>query len=229
MSKINPDEGQCVQTYSNPSSPPVMSYWKPGTEKPTNTLNSKRNDNTSVCSDSNTVTDKKKSNNATSKSELHSKLSKSVLGMKFMKTKVEILNNQDLNAIKASLDWKKDGTIDHFVTNNNQNNDKLVCKTDNFNFNAVLPGRRSFNGCNKAMERHYQMQLDHLKFQTKMDSNIEANIATTRDTMDEEMIKKYEQLVGLPRGPSGGMMTNNDSKKRKLNNKADHSRKTDKN
>jgi len=203
-----------------------MSYWKPGTEKPNTTQNEISTGKGGSHKDS---MDSNKSNTLKSDSSppLKSKLSKSVLGMKFMKTKGEVSTNQDLNAIKASLDWKKrkngqDSTDPSSSSSLHSQEVKLSCTADDFNFNAVLPGRRSFNGCNKAMERHYQMQLEQLKFQTSMESNI--TIACSN--MDEEMIKKYEKLVGLPRGPSGGMMKDNDGKKRKLG-QPDH-RKNDK-
>jgi len=209
-----------------------MSYWKPGTEKPVNkvsVLPTTQNDSSATaggCRGKNN-SGSNNDNKSSESSLLKSKLSKSVLGMKFMKTKVEVSTNQDLNAIKASLDWKKKQKEDDqkstdvsSSSSTHSHEIKLSCTTDDFNFNAVLPGRRSFNGCNKAMERHYQMQLEQLKFQT----NIESNVATTSSNMDEEMIKKYEKLVGLPRGPSGGMMTDNDSKKRKLN-QPDHRKK----
>lgn len=208
-----------------------MSYWKPGTEKPVNkvsVLPITQNDSAATAGGrrGNNSSGSNNDNKSSESSLLKSKLSKSVLGMKFMKTKVEVSTNQDLNAIKASLDWKKkqkeddQKSTDVSSSSTHSHEINLSCKTDDFNFNAVLPGRRSFNGCNKAMERHYQMQLEQLKFQT----SIESNITIASNNMDEEMIKKYEKLVGLPRGPSGGMMPDNDSKKRKLN-QPDHRKK----
>lgn len=206
-----------------------MSYWKPGAERPetkVSVLPTTQNDSTATTARGSNSSGYNNDNKSSESSLLTSKLSKSVLGMKFMKTKVEVSTNQDLNAIKASLNWKKkkeDGqkSTDVSLSSIHSHEIKLSCTTDDFNFNAVLPGRRSFNGCNKAMERHYQMQLEQLKFQQ---TSIESNVTTASSNMDEEMIKKYEKLVGLPRGPSGGMMTDNDSKKRKLN-QPDHRKK----
>jgi len=81
----------------------------------------------------------------------------------------------------------------------------LACSTEHFDFAAALPGRRSFNGCNKAVERHYEQVLDDLNYKRK------ASIVKSDTISDEEMLKRYESLIGLPRGPNQGKKPDNRS------------------
>lgn len=120
------------------------------------------------------------------------KLSKGVMGMKFMKQKE---TTGDTQIIKSTA-------LENFERSTNS---KLECFTEHFDFVAALPGRRSFNGCNKAVERHYEQVLDDLKYKRKI-------TATKSDTIsDEDMLKRYESLIGLPRGPSQGKRPDNRS------------------
>jgi len=119
------------------------------------------------------------------------KLSKGVLSMKFMKQKESV---NDKKVEKEDLVIKKSGE---------SSSDGLVCSTEHFDFVAALPGRRSFNGCNKAVERHYEQVLDDLNYKRKTTS------VKTDTISDEEMIKRYESLIGLPRGPNQGKKADN--------------------
>lgn len=105
---------------------------------------------------------------------------------------------------KESTTEKKEEKKDVIAINNGQSSGEgLVCSTEHFDFVAALPGRRSFNGCNKAVERHYEQVLDDLNYKRK------TSVVKTDTISDEEMIKRYESLIGLPRGPNQGKKVDN--------------------
>ena len=130
-------------------------------------------------------------------------LSKSVMSMKFMKKKeeVEAKEKEERMMIQKlqSGDWvaspsaatMKDGSKSTEVTQN------LNCVRESQDLYSCLPGRRSFNGCNKAMERHYQQIIDAKYFET-----YGKNTANETEAPKEEI--DYEKLVSLPRGPNQG-------------------------
>jgi hypothetical protein len=160
-----------------------MSFWKPGTDGPSKGREKEIEKEKTVRDSSAT---KGKGNEA----EKPIALSKGVMGMKFMKEKEKYTEKSSyLNFSKQldSLEVPRQAT------------DALECSEDSFDFIATLPGRRSFNGCNKAVERYYEQRLDDLKFRKKADS-----VTHTETVSDQEMIKRYENLIGLPRGPSQG-------------------------
>lgn len=64
-----------------------------------------------------------------------------------------------------------------------------------------LPGRRSFNGCNKAVERYYESKMEDLKYNWKKAASSSSSTSAT----DEEILKRCENLIGLPRGPNQGL------------------------
>ena len=70
-------------------------------------------------------------------------------------------------------------------------------------------GRRSFGGFNKAVERNYEQMMDEKRFDKASER------ATKNSVSDTEMLARYENLIGLPRGPSQGMRP----KKEKITNK----------
>jgi hypothetical protein len=102
------------------------------------------------------------------------KLSDSVMSMKFMKSrqsiginKESIVKSDSISTVSIDLD------------------------------DLELPGRRSFGGFNKYVEKYYQMKLDELKLNSIMsNSSVKGG-----GVSDEEMLERYENLVGLPRGP----------------------------
>lgn len=60
-------------------------------------------------------------------------------------------------------------------------------------------GRRSFGGFNKAVERNYEHMMDEKRFDKASER------ASKNSVSDAEMLARYENLIGLPRGPSQGM------------------------
>ena len=65
-------------------------------------------------------------------------------------------------------------------------------------------GRRSFGGYNKAVERNYEQIIDEKKF------NKASEKASKNSVSDAEMLARYENLIGLPRGQSQGMRPKKD-------------------
>lgn len=65
----------------------------------------------------------------------------------------------------------------------------------------LLPGRRSFGGFNPFIEKNYQTAVDNFRLDVNLKSKRENN---SSNVSDAEMIARYENLVGLPRGPSQG-------------------------
>mgnify|MGYP003387400241 CR=1 FL=1 len=66
----------------------------------------------------------------------------------------------------------------------------LVCTVEGEDLFAALPGRRSFGGFNKVVERFYQSSMDTHKFGLGKDSANDDNIS------NEEMLDRYTNLIG---------------------------------
>ena len=159
-------------------------FWKPGSSQPS----SAKPDPKVITSTKSAVPVK-----PSSSSVVAPKLSKGVLSMKFMKQKESDKGTTQESVIKnMEVVTKSASSI-------------LVCSTEHFDFTASLPGRRSFNGCNKAVERHYEQVLDDLNYKRK------TSTAKTDTISDKEMLKRYESLIGLPRGPNQGKKPDNRS------------------
>jgi hypothetical protein len=150
---------------------PKADFWKPGMQQPSsgNKIAAPAAAGTPVAAESKRT------------------LSKGVLGMKFMKKKEDDAATKPVSASKddagtESIAATVDPTAQTFV--------------DPY---AALPGRRSFNGCNKAVERYYESKLEDLNYKKRAPSNTGALTVS-----DEDILKRYENLVGLPRGPNQG-------------------------
>ena len=179
-------------------------YWKPGSKDPSVSLSKQIVMTNSIPQPVEDETEKKK-------------LSKSVMGMKFMKHRTDISNvNPDASILKASLDWSNENK-DNDISINSGNYELKSCIKEDFNFNSVLPGRRSFNGCNNAIERLYKNQLDDLKYYKNNKVKDVVIVEEDKSNMTEDMIKMYEGLVGLPRGPNQGQRVIVDNNNRKSN------------
>jgi len=77
---------------------------------------------------------------------------------------------------------------------------RLTVATTPTDFYSSLPGRRSFGGCNAFIEKEYERFIDLAKFDKAVEK------ATNNTVSDEEMLQRYESLIGLPRGPNQGKM-----------------------
>lgn len=62
----------------------------------------------------------------------------------------------------------------------------------------MITGRRSFGGCNIAVERNYEQMMDQRKFNKSTEKVYKNSVS------DSEMLERYENLIGLPRGPNQG-------------------------
>ncbi|KAJ1428992.1 hypothetical protein B484DRAFT_64090 [Ochromonadaceae sp. CCMP2298] len=165
-----------------------MSFWKPGAAQPSaGRPNAKIDGLQGKSSKSNGVQAKSQQPASAEPQEPPRKLSKAVMGMNFMKQKEKqpVAANVDLRPTSVQPPTRSGA---------------IVCVKDGFDLSSLLPGRRSFNGCNKFVENFYEQRLDDLKIRKrskpeKQDGNSVSN---------EEMMKRYENLVGLPRGPNQG-------------------------
>mmetsp|Transcript_15698 Transcript_15698/g.26329 ORF Transcript_15698/g.26329 Transcript_15698/m.26329 type:complete len:176 (+) Transcript_15698:41-568(+) len=148
-----------------------MSFWKPGTSRP-------------AVENSTTGSQEIKSKNVEKGSNRNSsqRLSSGVLNMKFMKKKELLASNNTSSKATHPVVLASQESL--FIK------DELDCA-------ASLPGRRSFNGCNKAVEKHYDQMMETLNYKTKISPH-----KASED--DIALLKKYENLVGLPRGPNQG-------------------------
>lgn len=116
-------------------------------------------------------------------------LSKSVLAMKFMQKKDTVEETAD-----APSSSQQSHSIPARATSDGS---KTVWVRESSS--VVFPGRRSFGGCNRFIERHYAKELED-KYNLKLSER------ETKNTIsDEDMVKRYNELVSLPRGPNQGM------------------------
>jgi hypothetical protein len=98
-----------------------------------------------------------------------------------------------------------------FDSNGKSREIKVMSGRDEVDVYARLPGRRSFNGCNRTVERNYQQIIDskyiekqNVKDERKAQKDIESGNLIT----DEDMAERYEELISLPRGPNQGKRAN---------------------
>lgn len=168
----------------------MAKFWKPGNAPPALNKEILSSDKPSI--DNSTVGEK---------SEKSITLSKSVLNMKFMKRKDE--------SDKIHDEQRRSSTFtDQLLSMGNDTYDMNILPTkDQISVSfQYFPGRRSFGGFNRAVERYYHSVIDEKQLEE-----------VSRDTLtDEEMLKRYENLVGLPRGPNQGIIKINDKKRGSL-------------
>ena len=136
-------------------------YWKPGGQQQAPNASTKTTNVTNK--DTNTTTT--------------STLSKSVMSMKFMKRKLDN-NNNDNNDNNDNVKRRN-------INDNNDNNDnKTITKITYSNDNSIfstLPGRRSYGGFNKEVERHYEHIMNERRYEKQVTKAIKNTIS------DEEM------------------------------------------
>jgi hypothetical protein len=198
----------------------MTTYWKPGSEKPSE----QRKEPSSS-------TNQPKETAEASRNGSKTELSKSVMSMKFMKRKSYPPSSSEENqpakssklessatdssaaaaaAAGPSLSSSSSGSSSAAAQVIIVNGVKIRKAADNDR--RVInqyPGRRSFGGFNKAVERNYQEVLDEIKYN---------NLAQRRskyDINDEEMVERYKNLVGLPRGPNQSSLLIRKSSERK--------------
>eukprot|EP01038_Epipyxis_sp_PR26KG_P007607 gene7607-10358_t len=181
-----------------------MAFWKPGTSKPSATSK---------------VTNAEANTVAPSSSTTSITLSKSIMGMKFMKRKEQIESEQqnESERIKRlrldnwnNIETQENGDCKMMVDEPTPSS--IIYIIDEENDLSLYPGRRSFGGFNKHVEKKYQLFLDELRY-TKAKEKVSKNSVD-----DEEMLKRYENLIGLPRGPNQGQRPASDRRDTNNNN-----------
>eukprot|EP01031_Cornospumella_fuschlensis_P031605 gene31605-38197_t len=126
-------------------------------------------------------------------------LSKSVMSMKFMKRKED--EKSQVKETKAHLEKLQVGdwfASDVSTKGTSASSGKVTLVRDYTDLYAALPGRRSFNGCNKAVEKYYYSIVSD-KYEEKRQETSNKDVID-----DEEMVQRYQELVSLPRGPGQG-------------------------
>jgi hypothetical protein len=174
----------------------MTQFWKPGDVAP------------KVATAESAVVSKK-----TSSAENTVQLSKAVMGMKFMKRKRESDEFYALESSKIAL--SKDKYINEIMSTDEHCEGETRSHSiilDSTNLLQLAPGRRSFGGFNKAIERYYQSIVDEDRLNKSGEESIRNTVVS-----DQEMLNRYENLIGLPRGPnqglrSGKLITNTNNK-----------------
>ena len=115
-----------------------------------------------------------------------------------MARKVEIADEERLEAKKRRkvLDsgWSNVDTSAVGQDDSMTSDDKIVCTVEKEDLYGALPGRRSFGGFNNVVERFYQNSMDTQKFGLSSEGIEDDNIS------NEEMMSRYNDLIGLPTG-----------------------------
>lgn len=174
-----------------------MAFWKPGSAAPIPSSESAKKPAIAQKSSGN-VKSNVISNNTISKPPGDKiVLSKSVMSMKFMKKKEEAVINEAAEQLK----FEQINNSSNWVSNAmdvEEDDGPLCCIKDTSDTFSALPGRRSFGGFNKAVEKNYQQVIDRKRFQKEAQPEVALE-------NEEEMLLKYDSLVSLPRGPNQGV------------------------
>lgn len=182
-----------------------MAFWKPGEPHAPQKQSSSAQDIISRPTDSNAISADD------GRGQQSVGLSKSVMGMKFMKRKLEAdeQGKNEANKRKALLETTTEWVVTSARINNEQedgrmeleasasmgtksNTNKIVCTIETTDLLSSLPGRRSFNGFNKCVERAYAECMDAKRYERAVSKSERYGVS------DEEMLARYESLIGLP-------------------------------
>ena len=115
-------------------------------------------------------------------------LSKSVMGMKFMKRSAETDQNDKEERVKRmhviESSWQPDKGKGESLGAD------ALYRFEEHDAVAVMPGRISFGGFNKNVERHYEQAMAAHRYKQK--------VARGDVITDEEFVSRYTNLIGLP-------------------------------
>ena len=138
-------------------------------------------------------------------------LSGNVLSMKFMKRK-------NIKDEVAEEEERKRRRLLHEEDSSSNSNDKpiiapatdnkLVVTVESISLYSALPGRRSFRGANKIVERQYGATLESHRIDKKY-GNVSAS---PEDLDDEELLRRY---ASIRKGKKGGAAAKRDKNKPK--------------
>eukprot|EP00607_Mallomonas_marina_P010835 CAMPEP_0182421058 /NCGR_PEP_ID=MMETSP1167-20130531/6260_1 /TAXON_ID=2988 /ORGANISM="Mallomonas Sp, Strain CCMP3275" /LENGTH=187 /DNA_ID=CAMNT_0024597799 /DNA_START=183 /DNA_END=742 /DNA_ORIENTATION=+ len=186
-----------------------MAFWKPGAKPPpsdADPISGQRPIKNEVLEkpDENSTTQTVLQSPPLQKDDVTSRLSKGVLSMKFMKRKIESDSQlrEEAQKRRRALEsqWSNETTES---THSTAQNNILICERDDEDLMASFPGRRSFRGCNPIVERQYQAAIDASKYEHYLDNNSK-NTKDVSNVSDQEMTDRFQDLIGLPRGPNQG-------------------------
>lgn len=168
----------------------AMSFWKPGEAKPPQSKAAPAPLQVNV--------------DVAAAPAAKSQLSSKVTSMRFMKRKEEGAEQMKEEMSKRSklldtVQLHRGGDADSRMQVVEQSSllssdGKVVFTLEAADLFSTLPGRRSFNGFNKVVEREYANALD--------DASMVGSVGSKAS--DEAILKQYEGLIGLPRGPGQG-------------------------
>ena len=143
------------------------------------------------------------------------KLSKAVLSMRFMKRKADAeLQKTEVREKKQRLlepQWssKEPMTVNEDMParlstcSSNYNTVNFVEESENDVY-TLYPARRSFGGFNTMVERYCTDMLNEQRFERASRSTIS----------EDEMVLRYEKMIGLSKGIGGKSYVNSDSTKK---------------
>eukprot|EP01041_Mallomonas_annulata_P008690 gene8690-17949_t len=126
------------------------------------------------------------------------KLSKGTMSMKFMKRKADANQQEKENISKRRKLLESEWSNESGNINVEDQHEQLICQRDDDDIMAAFPGRRSFGGFNSIVEKQYTAAIESSKYEHYLDKNKN----NTNEIDDEEMSKRYDELVSLPRGPN---------------------------
>jgi len=111
-----------------------------------------------------------------------------------------------MQKLNASQSVSKEMVLQHRASEAgaSASEDGLHCTYERSSLWTALPGRRSFGGFNKVIERWHSSVMDSRRQDAKYESEDKDASKRAMALDDEDMLKKYDKLVSLPRGPSMG-------------------------
>ena len=107
------------------------------------------------------------------------------------------------NALKRRLVIESQWSTEESRYNDgiNASKQELHCEKDDDDPMSAFPGRRSFRGFNPIVERQYQAAIEASKFEHYLNDKSKKQTSNS-NLNDEEMVKRYSKLIGLPLGPN---------------------------
>lgn len=166
-------------------------------------------------------------------------LSKSVMGMKFMKARNDSAKSGNKSAEDvANIQFvKSTSVISNTVSNTGismhavktvTNEQDILYVEETIDTLSEFPGRRSFNNFNNSVNKYYLNKIEELNIDKKLTPSSSSSQKERKTLIsDDDLIQKYDELIGLPRGPNQSRKKETSSNSNtSLNNNAHKSTKT---
>lgn len=113
----------------------------------------------------------------------------------------QLIPNQSQDMIIDYDSSKMSNHPDTFLSMNSNTNSMIFIQETKDPL-SLLPGRRSFQNCNAAVERNYRARMDELNLDVSAIAGGRKSVVEGSSVTDEEMLERYKHLVALPRGPN---------------------------